>query len=83
MNVTFPDRVAEIVEWAGIDASQFGMEMSEEVLLRRVIDPSRVVARLSDLECRIVIDNFDPITGSVPRLDATGVVRVLKLDRGR
>jgi len=81
MDSTFPDRVGEIIRWAGIDPSQLGLEMSEEVLLRRSGDPSRVVTRLSDLGCRIVIDNFDPIRGSVPSLNATGVVRVVKLSR--
>lgn len=78
---TFPDRVADILTWAGIPARQLDLEISEELLLRRVDDPGRVLHRLADMGCRIVVDDFGDSTGAVTRIRDLELVDVVKIDR--
>lgn len=77
----FPDRVAEIAQWGGISPEQLDLEISEELLLRRVDDANRVIYRLADLGCRIVIDDFGNSQGAFARVRALDIVDVLKIDR--
>ncbi len=78
---SFPDRVADIVGWAGIPASQLHLEVREELLLRRADDESRVLQRLSELGCRIVIDDFGNSHGSFTRIRELDIVSLVKIDR--
>ena len=77
----FPDFVAEVFEWAGIDASQIDLEVGEELLLRRVDDSNRVLHRLAELGCRIVIDDFGIAHGAFSRIRDLGLVNTVKIDR--
>lgn len=78
---SFPDRVAEIVTWAGIEPQQLDLEIREELLLRRAADSSQVIRRLSDMGCRIVVDDFGNIEGSVSKVKSVTHVDVVKIDR--
>ncbi len=77
----FPDRVAEIVQWAGISASQLDLEVGEELLLRRANDRSEVLQRLARLGCRIVIDDFGNAHGAFSQVRDLDIVSVIKIDR--
>ena len=77
----FPDRVAELAEWCSILPTQLDMEISEELLLRRVDDANRVIHRLADLGCRIVIDDFGNSQGAFSRIRSLPIVDVIKIDR--
>ncbi|MEQ8840979.1 MAG: EAL domain-containing protein [Acidimicrobiales bacterium] len=77
----FADRVAEILAWAGVGADQLDLEIGEELLLRRIDDSSRVLHRVADLGCRIVIDDFGTTHGSLSRIRDLDLVRGVKVDR--
>lgn len=77
----FVDRVAEILTWAGVDAAQLDLEVGEELLLRRVDDANRTLHRLSELGCRIVIDDFGTSQGAFSRIRDLDLVRAVKVDR--
>ncbi|MEM9464400.1 MAG: bifunctional diguanylate cyclase/phosphodiesterase [Actinomycetota bacterium] len=77
----FPDRVAELAEWCSIPTTQLDMEISEELLLRRVDDANRVIHRLAELGCRIVIDDFGNSQGAFSRIRSLPIVDVIKVDR--
>ena len=78
---TFADRVAEILSWAGVDARQLDLEIGEELLLRRIDDSSRVLHRVAELGCRIVIDDFGITHGAFSRIRDLDLVRGVKIDR--
>ncbi len=78
---SFPDRVAEIVMWAGIEPEQLDLEIREDLLLRRAEDSTQVIQRLSDMGCRIVVDDFGNIEGSVSKVKSITHVDVVKIDR--
>ncbi len=78
---SFPDRVAEIIHWGGISPSQLDLEIREELLLRRANDSSRVLERLAELGCRIVIDDFGNSHGAFSRIRDLDIVSVVKIDR--
>ncbi len=78
---TFADRVAEILAWAGVGAEQLDLEVGEELLLRRIDDSSRVLHRVAELGCRIVIDDFGITHGSFSRIRDLDIVRGVKIDR--
>ena len=77
----FPDRVAELAEWCSVSTTQLDMEISEELLLRRVDDANRVIHRLAELGCRIVIDDFGNSQGAFSRIRSVPIVDVIKIDR--
>ena len=77
----FADRVAEILAWAGVSAAQLDLEVGEELLLRRVDDQNRVLHRLGELGCRIVIDNFGIAQGALSRIRDLDLVSTVKIDR--
>ncbi|MEZ5167423.1 MAG: EAL domain-containing protein [Acidimicrobiales bacterium] len=77
----FADRVAEILAWAGVKPGQLDLEIGEELLLRRVDDSNRVIHRLSELGCRIVIDDFGIAHGALSRIRDLGMVSAVKIDR--
>ena len=77
----FPERVAEVLEWAGVSAGQLDLEIPESLLLRRVDDSSRVVHRLVELGCRLVIDDFGISHGALSRVRDLDIVDVVKVDR--
>ena len=77
----FPDRVAEVARWGGISPEQLDLEIGEDLLLRRIDDANRAIYRLSDLGCRIVIDDFGNSQGAFARIRALDVVDALKIDR--
>lgn len=77
----FPDRVAEMAEWCAVPLTQLDMEISEELLLRRVDDANRVIHRLAELGCRIVIDDFGNSQGAFSRIRSVPIVDVIKIDR--
>jgi diguanylate cyclase (GGDEF)-like protein len=77
----FADRVAEILAWAGVSAAQLDLEVGEELLLRRVDDQNRVLHRLRELGCRIVIDNFGIAQGALSRIRDLDLVSTVKIDR--
>lgn len=78
---TFPDRVSDILAWAGVPARQLDLEVSEELLLRRVDDAGRVLHRLAEMGCRIVVDDFGDSTGAFSRIRDLELVDVVKIDR--
>lgn len=78
---TFPDRVAAILAWAGVPARQLDLEIGEELLLRRVDDAGRVLHRLAEMGCRIVVDDFGDSTGAFSRIRDLDLVDVVKIDR--
>jgi diguanylate cyclase (GGDEF)-like protein len=78
---SFADRVSEILGWAGVKADQLDLEVGEELLLRRVDDSNRVLHRLADLGCRVVIDDFGIAHGAFSRIRDLDVVRAVKIDR--
>lgn len=78
---SFPDRVADIIRWAGIPSSQLDLEVREELLLRRADDESQVLQRLAKLGCRIVIDDFGNSHGSFTRIRELDIVSMVKIDR--
>ncbi len=78
---SFPDRVADIIRWAGIPADQLHLEVQEELLLRRADDESRVLQRLAELGNKIVIDDFGNSHGSFIRIREIGIVSMVKIDR--
>jgi diguanylate cyclase (GGDEF)-like protein len=78
---SFPDRVAEILAWAGVHPSQLDLEVGEDLLLRRIDDSNRTLLRLSELGCRIVIDDFGIAHGALSRIRDLDLVRVVKIDR--
>ena len=78
---TFPDRVSDILAWAGVPARQLDLEVGEELLLRRVDDASRVLHRLAEMGCRIVVDDFGDSTGAFSRIRDLELVDVVKVDR--
>ena len=77
---SFPERVAEILEWAGIDGTQLDLDVGEELLLRRISDSNRVLHRLAELGCRIVIDDFGVAHGAFSRIRDLDLVKVVKID---
>ncbi len=77
----FPDRVAELAGWCSVPTTQLDMEISEELLLRRVDDANRVIHRLAELGCRIVIDDFGNSQGAFSRIRSLPIVDVIKIDR--
>lgn len=77
----FPDRVLEIARWGGVSTHQLDMEISEELLLRRIDDAGQVVQRLASLGCRIVIDDFGNGQGAFNRIRSLDLVSVVKVDR--
>lgn len=77
----FADRVGEILSWAGVDGSQLDLEIGEELLLRRIDDSSRVLYRVAELGCRIVIDDFGITHGAFSRIRDLDLVRAVKIDR--
>jgi len=77
---TFPDRVNDLTQWCGVDPRQLHMEISEDVLLRRATDANRVVDRLSELGCRIVVDDFGLNQGAFARIRSLSCVDVIKID---
>ena len=77
----FADRVAEVLSWAGVGAGQLDLEVGEELLLRRIDDSSRVLHRVAEMGCGIVIDDFGITHGSLSRIRDLGVVRAVKIDR--
>lgn len=78
---SFVDRVDEILRWAGVPASQLDLEVGEELLLRRVDDANRTLHRLSELGCRIVIDDFGIAHGAFSRIRDLDLVGAVKIDR--
>ncbi|MEO0493311.1 MAG: EAL domain-containing protein [Actinomycetota bacterium] len=76
----FPERVLEIARWGGISPQQLDLEISEELLLRRVDDAGQVIRRLADLGCRIVIDDFGNGQGAFNRIRSLDLVSVVKID---
>ena len=78
---SFPDRVADIIRWAGIPAGQLHLEVREELLLRRADDESQVLRRLAELGCKIVIDDFGNSHGSFTRIRELDIVSLVKIDR--
>ena len=78
---SFPDRVADIIRWAGIPAEQLHLEVREELLLRRADDESRVLQRLDELGTKIVIDDFGNSHGSFTRIRELDIVSMVKIDR--
>lgn len=78
---SFPDRVAEILEWAGVSADQLGLEVGEELLLRRIGDSNRVLHRLSALGCRLIVDDFGIAHGAFSRIRDIDLVDLVKIDR--
>jgi EAL domain-containing protein (putative c-di-GMP-specific phosphodiesterase class I) len=77
----FADRVAEVLAWAGVGADQLDLEVGEELLLRRIDDSSRVLHRVAELGCRIVIDDFGITHGAFSRIRDLDLVRAVKIDR--
>lgn len=77
----FADRVAEILGWAGVGGDQLDLEVGEELLLRRIDDSSRVLHRVAELGCRIVIDDFGITHGAFSRIRDLDLVRAVKIDR--
>lgn len=77
----FADRVAEVLGWAGVDAAQLDLEVGEELLLRRIDDSSRVLHRVAEMGCRIVIDDFGITHGAFTRIRDLDLVRAVKIDR--
>ena len=78
---SFPDRVAEIIDWAGIPAGQLELELREELLSARGGDTNSVLRQLSDLGCRIVIDDFGISKVGFSRVGQLDLVDVVKIDR--
>ncbi len=78
---SFADRVAEILAWAGVMPRQLDLEVGEELLLRRVDDSNRVLHRLAELGCRIVIDDFGIAHGAFSRIRDLDLVGAVKIDR--
>jgi EAL domain-containing protein (putative c-di-GMP-specific phosphodiesterase class I) len=77
----FADRVADILAWAGVGADQLDLEVNEELLMRRVDDSSRVLHRVAELGCRIVIDDFGITHGALTRIRDLDIIRAVKIDR--
>lgn len=77
----FADRVGEVLAWAGVDADQLDLEVGEELLLRRIDDSSRVLHRVAEMGCRIVIDDFGITHGAFSRIRDLDLVRAVKIDR--
>ena len=77
----FADRVGEVLSWAGVAANQLDLEIGEALLLRRVDDSSRVLHRVAEMGCRIVIDDFGITHGSFSRIRDLDLVRAVKIDR--
>lgn len=78
---TFPERVADILSWAGVPARQLDLEVGEELLLRQADDAGRVLHRLAEMGCRIVVDDFGDSTGAFSRIRDLDLVDVVKIDR--
>ncbi|MEM9201965.1 MAG: bifunctional diguanylate cyclase/phosphodiesterase [Actinomycetota bacterium] len=78
---TFPDRVAELAESCLVEPSQLDMEISEDLLLRRIDDANRVIDRLAAMGCRIVIDDFGNGQGAFSRIRSLPIIDVIKIDR--
>lgn len=77
----FADRVDEILSWAGIDPGQLDLEVTEDLFLRRIGDANRVLHRLAENGCRIVIDDFSSGTAAFEKLRDLDLVRAVKIDR--
>ena len=78
----FADRVGEILAWAGIEPRQLDFEVTEALFLRRIDDANRVLHRLAELGCRVVIDDFGSGTAAFAKIRDLELVRAVKIDRG-
>ena len=78
---SFPDRVGEILSWAGIEPGQLDLEVTEDLFLRRIDDANRVLHRLAEIGCRIVIDDFGSGTAAFAKIRDLDLVRAVKIDR--
>ena len=78
---TFPDRLAEIVTWAGVRAGQIALEIGEDLLLRRADESANVLRRLSELGVALVVDDFGTSRASLARSRSLDMVDHLKIDR--
>jgi diguanylate cyclase (GGDEF)-like protein len=78
---SFADRVGEVLTWAGVAPTQLELEVGEELLLRRIDDPNRVLHRVAEMGCRIVIDDFGIAHGAFSRIRDLDLVRAVKIDR--
>ena len=81
LDASFPDRLAEIIEWAGIPASQLDLEIREQLLHARAGDKSNVLPRLAQLGCRIVVDDFGVSETGYSRARRFDLIDVVKIDR--
>ena len=77
----FPDRLAEIVLWAGVRPAQIALEIGEDLLLRRADESANVLRRLSELGATLVVDDFGTSRAGLARSRSLDMVDQLKIDR--
>jgi diguanylate cyclase (GGDEF)-like protein len=77
----FADRVGEVLSWAGVRPGQLDLEVGEELLMRRIGDSSRVLHRVAEMGCRIVIDDFGTTHGAFSRIRDLELISAVKIDR--
>jgi diguanylate cyclase (GGDEF)-like protein len=76
----FPDRLAEVLEWAGLPASRLSLEIGEELLLRRAPDSADALRRLSQVGVGLVVDDFGTSRAALARTRNLDLVDQLKID---
>ncbi len=77
----FPDRVGEMLDWAGLPASQLVLEISEDVLARHVDDANGVLHRLTRMGVGLVVDDFGTSQAALTRIGSLDIVSGVKIDR--
>ena len=76
----FPDRLAEVLEWAGLPASRLSLEIGEDLLLRRAPDSADALRRLSEVGVGLVVDDFGTSRAALARTRNLDLVDQLKID---
>ena len=77
----FPERLADVVIWAGVPAGQIALEIGEDLLLRRADESANVLRRLSELGVALVVDDFGTSRAALSRSRSLDMVDHLKIDR--
>lgn len=80
LDPAFPDRLAEVLAWAGVPAGQLSLEIGEDLLLRRADESTNVLRRLSELGVALVVDDFGTSRAALSRSRSLDLVDQLKID---
>jgi diguanylate cyclase (GGDEF)-like protein len=80
LDLTFPDRVAELIDKWELDASSLELEITETMIMHDPVRALDVLSRLSERGVRIAIDDFGTGYSSLAYLNSLPVDEI-KIDR--